>query len=53
MKLVLNLFAKLKDGVTLNGKTINNQAIVYSKSIKRVYSDNSFTPDVKYDMKKR
>lgn len=49
----LTYFAKLKDGVTLNGKTINNQAIVYSKSIKRVYSDNSFTPDVKYDMKKR
>lgn len=48
----LTYFAKLKDGVALNGKTINNQAIVYSKSIKRVYSDNSFTPDVKYDMKK-
>lgn len=48
----LTYFAKLKDGVALNGKTINNQAIVYSNSIKRVYSDNKFTPNVKYDMKK-
>ena len=48
----LTYYAKLKDGVALNGKTINNQAIVYSNSIKRVYSDNSFTPNVKYDMKK-
>lgn len=45
-------FAKLKDGVALNGKTINNQAIVYSNTIKRVYSDNEFTPNIKYDMKK-
>ena len=48
----LTYFAKLKDGVALNGKTINNQAIVYSDSIKRVYSDNEFTPNIKYDMSK-
>lgn len=48
----LTYFVKLKDGVALNGKTINNQAVVYSKSIKRVYSDNEFTPNIKYDMKK-
>lgn len=48
----LTYFAKLKDGVALNGKTINNQAVVYSKSIKRVYSDNEFTPNIKYDMSK-
>lgn len=51
-KRTLTYFAKLKDGVALNGKTINNQAIVYSKSIKRVYSDNEFTPNIKYDMSK-
>ena len=48
----LTYFVKLKDGVALNGKTINNQAVVYSKSIKRVYSDNEFTPNIKYDMSK-
>ena len=48
----LTYFAKLKDGVALNGKTINNQAIVYSNIIKRVYSDNKFTPNVDYDMSK-
>ena len=48
----LTYFAKLKDGVALNGKTINNQAIVYSNTIKRVYSDNKFTPNVDYDMSK-
>lgn len=48
----LTYFAKLKDGVALNGKTINNQAIVYSNTIKRVYSDNEFTPNVDYDMSK-
>lgn len=48
----LTYFAKLKDGVALNGNTINNQAVVYSKSIKRVYSDNEFTPNIKYDMSK-
>lgn len=48
----LTYFAKLKDGVALNGKTINNQAIVYSNTIKRVYSDNKFTPNIKYDMSK-
>ena len=48
----LTYFVKLKDGVALNGKTINNQAVVYSKSIKRVYSDNKFTPNVDYDMSK-
>lgn len=48
----LTYFAKLKDGVALNGKTINNQAIVYSDSIKRVYSDQKFTPNIKYDMNK-
>lgn len=48
----LTYFAKLKDGVALNGNTINNQAIVYSDSIKRVYSDNEFTPNVDYDMSK-
>ena len=36
----------------MNGKTINNQAIVYSNTIKRVYSDNKFTPNVDYDMSK-
>lgn len=49
----LTYFAKLKDGVALNGKTINNQAIVYSNTIKRVYSDNKFTPNVDYDMSKK
>lgn len=48
----LTYFAKLKDGVALNDKTINNQAVVYSKSIKRVYSDNEFTPKVYYSMSK-
>ena len=48
----LTYFAKLKDGVALNDKTINNQAVVYSKSIKRVYFDNKFTPDVDYSMSK-
>lgn len=48
----LTYFAKLKEGVALNDKTINNQAVVYSKSIKRVYSDNEFTPNIKYDMSK-
>ena len=48
----LTYFAKLKDGVALNGNTINNQAIVYSNTIKRVYSDNKFTPNVDYDMSK-
>lgn len=48
----LTYFAKLKDGVALNDKTIKNQAVVYSKSIKRVYSDNEFTPNIKYDMSK-
>lgn len=48
----LTYFAKLKDGVALNGKTINNQAIVYSNTIKRVYSDNEFTPKVDYSMSK-
>ena len=48
----LTYFVKLKDGVALNGKTINNQAVVYSKSIKRVYFDNKFTPNVDYDMSK-
>lgn len=48
----LTYFAKLKDGVALNGKTINNQAIVYSNTIKRVYSDNKFTPNVDYGMSK-
>lgn len=48
----LTYFAKLKDGVALNGKTIKNQAVVYSKSIKRVYFDNKFTPNVDYDMSK-
>lgn len=51
-KRTLTYFAKLKDGVALNGKTINNQAVVYSKSIKRVYFDNKFTPNVDYDMSK-
>lgn len=51
-KRTLTYFAKLKDGVALNGNTINNQAVVYSKSIKRVYSDNEFTPNIKYDMSK-
>ena len=51
-KRTLTYFAKLKDGVALNGKTINNQAIVYSDSIKRVYSDQKFTPNIKYDMNK-
>lgn len=49
---ILTYFAKLKEGVALNDKTINNQAVVYSKSIKRVYSDNEFTPSIKYDMSK-
>lgn len=49
---ILTYFAKLKDGVALNGNTINNQAIVYSNTIKRVYSDNKFTPNVDYDMSK-
>lgn len=48
----LTYFAKLKDGVALNDKTINNQVVVYSKSIKRVYFDNKFTPDVDYSMSK-
>ena len=48
----LTYFAKLKEGVALNDKTINNQAVVYSKSIKRFYSDNEFTPNIKYDMSK-
>lgn len=48
----LTYFAKLKEGVALNGNTINNQAIVYSNTIKRVYSDNKFTPNVDYDMSK-
>ncbi|WP_270490304.1 SpaA isopeptide-forming pilin-related protein [Holdemanella porci] len=48
----LTYFAKLKDGVALNGKTINNQAVVYSKSIKRVYGNNEFTPKVNYSMNK-
>ena len=48
----LTYFAKLKDDVALNDKTINNQAVVYSKSIKRVYFDNKFTPDVDYSMSK-
>ncbi len=48
----LTYFAKLKDGVALNGNTINNQAIVYSNTIKRVYSDNKFTPKVDYSMSK-
>lgn len=48
----LTYFAKLKEGVALNDKTINNQAVVYSKSIKRVYFDNKFTPDVDYSMSK-
>lgn len=48
----LTYFAKLKEGVALNDKTINNQAVVYSKSIKRVYSDNEFTPKVDYSMSK-
>lgn len=48
----LTYFAKLKDGVALNGKTINNQAIVYSNTIKRVYSNNEFTPKVDYSMSK-
>lgn len=48
----LTYFAKLKEGVALNDKTINNQAVVYSKSIKRVYFDNKFTPNVDYDMSK-
>lgn len=48
----LTYFVKLKDGVALNGNTINNQAIVYSNTIKRVYSDNKFTPNVDYDMSK-
>lgn len=51
-KRTLTYFAKLKEGVALNDKTINNQAVVYSKSIKRVYSDNEFTPNIKYDMSK-
>ena len=51
-KRTLTYFAKLKEGVALNGKTINNQAVVYSKSIKRVYFDNKFTPDVDYSMSK-
>lgn len=51
-KRTLTYFAKLKDVVALNGKTINNQAIVYSNTIKRVYSDNKFTPNVDYDMSK-
>lgn len=49
---ILTYFAKLKDGVALNGKTISNQAVVYSNTIKRVYSDNKFTPNIKYDMSK-
>lgn len=48
----LTYFAKLKDGVALNGKTINNQAIVYSNTIKRVYSNTEFTPKVDYSMSK-
>lgn len=48
----LTYFAKLKEGVALNNKTINNQAVVYSNTIKRVYSDNEFTPNIKYDMSK-
>lgn len=48
----LTYFAKLKDGVALNGKTINNQAVVYSNTIKRVYGDNEFTPKVDYSMSK-
>lgn len=48
----LTYFAKLKDGVALNGKTINNQAVVYSKSIKRVYGNNEFTPKINYSMNK-
>lgn len=48
----LTYFAKLKEGVALNNKTINNQAVVYSNTIKRVYSDNKFTPNVDYDMSK-
>lgn len=50
----LTYFAKLKDGVALNGKTktINNQAVVYSNTIKRVYSNNEFTPKVDYSMSK-
>ena len=34
----LTYFAKLKDGVALNDKTINNQAVVYSKSIELTHS---------------
>lgn len=48
----LTYFAKLKDGVALNNKTINNQAVVYSNTIKRVYSNNEFTPKVDYSMSK-
>lgn len=48
----LTYFAKLKDGVALNDKTINNQAIVYSNTIKRVYSNTEFTPKVDYSMSK-
>ena len=48
----LTYFAKLKDGVALNGKTINNQAIVYSNTIKRVYGNSDFTPKVDYSMSK-
>lgn len=48
----LTYFAKLKEGVALNNKTINNQAVVYSNTIKRVYSNNEFTPKVDYSMSK-
>ena len=48
----LTYFAKLKDGVALNGKTINNQAVVYFDCLnyEDVFStDSNILKYVKYD----
>ena len=48
----LTYYVKLKDDVALDNKEIKNQANVYSKTYKRVYSDATFTPKISYVMPK-
>ena len=48
----LTYYVKLKDDVALDNKEIKNQANVYSKTYKRVYDDETFTPKISYTMPK-
>lgn len=48
----LTYFVKLKNGISSETKSMNNNAVVFSKENKRSYATSTFTPSVNYSMNK-